>query len=123
MTIHGEKDSVPADAAGLQSLVDELRPRISLIKNPEGNCMLRTFGHLMNQYSASYYGYLWAEVISADMFDSRFSKDCMDKTAGMDYRKDVLAVGGVGKIKDHLTKFLGGREPNDAAFLKSRGLS
>lgn len=24
--------------------------------------MLRNFGHLMNQYSAAYYGYMWAEV-------------------------------------------------------------
>ena len=24
--------------------------------------MLRNFGHLMNQYSAAYYGYLWAST-------------------------------------------------------------
>ena len=52
LTIHGLDP--PKDAAGLQALVDELRPKITLIDNPPGNNMLRTFGHLMNQYSASY---------------------------------------------------------------------
>jgi Zn-dependent oligopeptidase len=47
LTIHGP--APPADAAGLQALVDEMRPAISLIPNPPGNNMLRTFGHLMNQ--------------------------------------------------------------------------
>ena len=42
--------------------------------------MLRSFGHLMNQYSAAYYGYMWAEVISADMFATRFEADCMALT-------------------------------------------
>ena len=69
--------------------------------------MLRAFGHLMNQYSAAYYGYLWAEVLSADMFAQRFAKDCYDKEAGMAYRKQVLAPGGIGNINDHLAKFLG----------------
>lgn len=83
--------------------------------------MLRNFGHLMNQYSAAYYGYLWAEVISADMFATRFEADCMNAEAGMAYRKQVLAVGGTGRIKDHLTHFLG-RPPEQTAFLKSRGM-
>ena len=59
-------------AEGLQALVDRLRPEISLIENPAGANMLRSFGHLMNQYSAAYYGYLWAEVLSADMFATCF---------------------------------------------------
>lgn len=119
LTIHGE--SPPADAAGLQSLVDELRPRVSLVENPPGCNMLRNFGHLMNQYSAAYYGYLWAEVISADMFALRFEADPFSKEAGMAYRKQVLGVGGQGKIADHLEKFLG-RAPTEEAFLKSRGI-
>lgn len=119
LSIHGPQP--PADAAGLQLLVDALRPQITLVDNPPGNNMLRTFGHLMNQYSASYYGYMWAEVLSADMFATRFENDCMNKQAGMDYRKLVLAPGGTHSITDHLTKFLG-RPPSNEAFLKSRGI-
>ena len=108
----------------LQALVDRLRPEISLVDNPPGANMLRSFGHLMNQYSAAYYGYMWAEVISADMFATRFKGDaeCMSPEAGMAYRKQVLAPGGTGKLMDHLSKFLGGRPPEQEPFLRSRGI-
>ncbi|KAL7533365.1 hypothetical protein ACHAXR_009590 [Thalassiosira sp. AJA248-18] len=121
MEIHGT--SPPKSAEELQQLVDKLRPSITLIQNPPGNNMLRTFGHLMNQYSASYYGYMWAEVLSADMFATRFEKEgVMNPKVGMDYRKMVLAPGGTHNIADHLAVFLG-RKPNNDAFLKSRGIS
>ena len=55
------------------------------------------------------------------MFATRFEADCFSKKAGMDYRKMVLAPGGVGDINDHLTRFLG-RKPERTAFLKSRGI-
>lgn len=119
MFIHGENP--PSSEAELQTKVDEMRLKLSLTQNPEGCNMLRNFGHLMNQYSAAYYGYLWAEVLSADMFAQRFEADCFDKKAGMDYRKKVLAPGGVGNINDHLTEFLG-RKPERTAFLRSRGI-
>mmetsp|Transcript_18412 Transcript_18412/g.21275 ORF Transcript_18412/g.21275 Transcript_18412/m.21275 type:complete len:184 (+) Transcript_18412:184-735(+) len=120
LTIHGKNP--PKDAKDLQILVDDLRPNVSLLENPAGNNMLRTFGHLMNQYSASYYGYLWAEVLSADMFATRFQKEgIMNPEVGMQYRKMVLAPGGTHNITDHLTKFLG-RPPSNDAFLQSRGI-
>mmetsp|Transcript_12431 Transcript_12431/g.18642 ORF Transcript_12431/g.18642 Transcript_12431/m.18642 type:complete len:734 (+) Transcript_12431:48-2249(+) len=120
LEIHGPRP--PKTAEELQSLVDKLRPAITLVENPPGNNMLRTFGHLMNQYSASYYGYMWAEVLSADMFATRFEKEgVMNPKVGMDYRKMVLAPGGTHNITDHLTKFLG-RPPSNEAFLKSRGI-
>jgi metallopeptidase MepB len=65
LSIHGPDP--PKDAEGLQALVDKLRPEITLIENPPGNNMLRTFGHLMNQYSASYYGYM-VRAILCDIF-------------------------------------------------------
>lgn len=68
------------------------------------------------------YGYMWAEVLSADMFATRFEKEgVMNPKVGMEYRKMVLAPGGTHNITDHLTKFLG-RPPNNEAFLKSRGI-
>lgn len=120
LSIHGPEP--PKDAQGLQELVDQLRPQITLLDNPPGNNMLRTFGHLMNQYSASYYGYMWAEVLSADMFATRFETEgIMNPKVGMEYRKLVLGPGGTHNITDHLTKFLG-RPPSNQAFLKSRGI-
>lgn len=119
MSLHTDP---PATLEELQALPDRLRPEVSLITNPPGWSMLRNFGHLMNQYSAAYHGYLWSEVLSADMYETRFHAEGVDNPrTGMDYRKMVLAPGGVGSIKEHLEKFLG-RPPDNTHFLRSRGL-
>ena len=52
----------------------------------------------------------------------RAAFDGFDAKAGRRYRDLVLAPGGVGKILDHLTTFLG-RPPSQEAFLKSRGIA
>ena len=119
ITIH---TNPPGNAQELQELYDRLKPEISLIENPENCNILRSFGHLMNQYAAAYYGYLWSEVLSADMFHTRFEKEgIFNSNTGMDYRKIILAPGGVGSIMEHVTKFLG-RPPKQDHFLQSRGL-
>mmetsp|Transcript_26628 Transcript_26628/g.63336 ORF Transcript_26628/g.63336 Transcript_26628/m.63336 type:complete len:206 (+) Transcript_26628:152-769(+) len=112
----------PTTVEEIQQLVDTLRPEVSLFPNPPGCNMLRSFGHLMNQYSASYYGYLWAEVLSADMFHTRFDAEGVENPdTGRSYRDLILAPGGVGDIADHVANFLG-RPPENTHFLRSRGL-
>ncbi|KAF3920209.1 Saccharolysin [Arthrobotrys entomopaga] len=80
-----------------------------------------SFGHLFGGYAAGYYGYLWSEVFSQDMFFTAFKKDPMNKEAGRRYRKVVLERGGSLDEMENLKEFLG-REPNSDAFLEELGL-
>jgi Zn-dependent oligopeptidase len=100
----------------------ELKEEVSLIPAHPGTNRAASFGHLMGGYEASYYGYLYSQVFSADMFNQfKESGSVFNKDVGHKYRKTVLETGGMKDGIDILREFLG-REPNQIAFLKSIGL-
>ncbi|KAJ2643762.1 metalloendopeptidase [Coemansia sp. RSA 1694] len=84
---------------------------------------IATIGHMMGGYDAGYYGYMWSQVFSADMYASRFVKDgVFNPQTGLDYRYEILRPGNSRDAMDSLVKFMG-RKPNHHAFLKSIGLN
>lgn len=79
------------------------------------------FTHLVGGYSAGYYGYLWSEVYSSDMFLKFKKEGILNSKLGQEYRKYILAPGGSVDSMNSLILFLG-RPPSLTAFLEDLGL-
>ena len=87
---------------------------------------LCTFLHIFaGGYAAGYYGYKWAEVMSADCYgafeEAGLSDDAAVRRVGERYRETVLALGGSRSALDVFREFRG-REPKIDALLRQRGL-
>ncbi|KAJ2673360.1 metalloendopeptidase [Coemansia sp. RSA 1085] len=119
MAIHNTVDA----RVDIRSTYMKLREQITRFHGSSNRecCGAATFGHMMGGYDAGYYGYLWAKSFSADMYATRFANAIEDPRTGMDYRRHILQPGGSKDAAVGLEKFLG-RNPNNAAFLKSIGL-
>lgn len=74
------------------------------------------FGHVVGGYGAGYYGYLWSEVVAADL-RTAFADKRLDPSVGARYRAMVLSQGGQRPPQALLQDFLG-RETNANAFFE-----
>ncbi|CAZ79996.1 unnamed protein product [Tuber melanosporum] len=126
MEMHSYKNHGDAVKAEPSVRYNRLRTEIALLDPPNGvgddfGHGEATFGHLMGGYDAGYYGYLWSQVFSTDMFYTAFKKAPMDGEQGRRYRHTVLEKGGSRDEMETLKEFLG-REPNSDAFFEDLGL-
>ncbi|HVK31565.1 MAG TPA: M3 family metallopeptidase [Burkholderiaceae bacterium] len=74
------------------------------------------FAHTATHYGAGYYGYLWSEVVAADL-RTAFGSDKLDARVGRRYRDTVLANGGQKPPQQLVRDFLG-RPSNSQAFFE-----
>ena len=80
------------------------------------------FGHL-NGYDAGYYGYAWADAISADMATvfEKAKDGYLDKQAGMKLRREIYEPGDSRDVNVSIEKFEG-RKQSIQPFLKKIGI-
>lgn len=81
------------------------------------------FNHVFSGgYSAGYYGYLWAEVLDKDAFSIfEQSGNVWNKELATKFKQTFLEKGGSEEPMTLFRQFAG-REPDNTAFLKGRGL-
>jgi oligopeptidase A len=123
MRLHAE----PASEQRIQAVVDEVRREVSVLVPPSFNRMQHTFSHIFaGGYSAGYYSYKWAEVLSADAYaafeENARDGNVLDVTTGRRYREAVLEAGGSRPALESFRAFRG-REPRIDALLRHQGMA
>ncbi len=124
MRLHGE----PGRETDIQALLDEVRAEVSVMISPPFNRFQHGFSHIFaGGYSAGYYSYKWAEVLSADVwgaFEERSGSErgVLDVETGRRYRQAVLEVGGSRPAMENFKQFRG-REPTIDALLRHQGMN
>ncbi len=107
----------------VQSLLDKIREETALLKVPSYNKFQNGFGHIFSGgYSAGYYSYKWAEVLSADAFF-----ECLDSNGSFNqekangYYKYILSRGSSEDMNILYKKWLG-RDAKVESLLKLYGI-
>jgi len=121
-------DYQPGADRSVLALLDEVRDEVAVVKPPTWNRFPQSFSHIFaGGYSAGYFSYKWAEVLSADAYDvfeeaARLRGDAVDPATGAKFWREILAVGGSRPAIESFKAFRG-REPNVDALLRHNGMT
>ena len=101
-------------------ILDKVRQEVAVTQPPAYNRFALSFSHIFaGGYSAGYYSYAWAEVLSADAYAAFEESDDVAET-GRRFWKEILAVGGSRSVAESFKAFRG-REPSIDALLRHSG--
>jgi len=130
MELHSNFDP-KAGASGEGESIFDVQKRMAAKYTPYNmplpeDRFLCSFSHIFaGGYSAGYYSYKWAEVMSADAFaafeDVGLENEEKVQEVGMQFRKTVLSLGGGVPPMEVFRRFRG-REPTPDALLRHNGL-
>nr|WP_314269399.1 M3 family metallopeptidase [uncultured Kingella sp.] len=113
------------DAGSLKNwpqVLADVRREVAVVQPPEYNRFANSFGHIFaGGYSAGYYSYAWAEVLSADAY-AAFEESSDTPATGAKFWKEILAMGGSRSAMENFKAFRG-REPKIDALLRHSGFA
>ena len=127
MELHARYDPNHPSAGTPFDVMQSMAGKYSAIPLLPEDRFLCTFGHIFaGGYSAGYYSYKWAEVMSADAF-AAFEEVGLDngdavRGVGKRFRETVLALGG-GKHPSEVYYAFRGRDPTPDALVRHNGLA
>jgi len=125
MELHHRYDP-ETDARSPFDVQAEIAKQYTVLSPLPNDRFLCAFGHIFaGGYSAGYYSYKWAEVLSADAF-AAFEEVGLDnedavREVGRKFRATVLALGG-GRHPSEVYRDFRGRDPSPEALLRHSGL-
>ncbi len=118
--IHMEYD--PERGGRIYEILNEVREEVAVVQPPAWNRFAHGFSHIFGGgYSAGYYSYKWAEVLSADAFSLFEEEGVFNEAIGMAFRRNILEKGGSEDAMDLFVAFRG-REPSIEALLRHSGI-
>ena len=119
MRLHLEPDA----PARIAAIADEVRDEVSVVPRAPYNRYAHSFSHIFaGGYSAGYYSYKWAEVLSADAWAAFEEAGVFDRDTGRRYRREILEAGGSRRAIDSFVAFRG-RAPTVDALLRHQGMA
>ena len=119
MRLHTELD---ADAR-IDAITDEVRAEVAVVNAPPYLRFAHSFTHIFDGgYAAGFYGYAWAEVLSADAFAAFEEEGVLDRAVGKRYRENILETGGSRSALDNFVAFRG-RAPQADALFRHQGMA
>lgn len=108
--------------------LNQVRKEVAVSEAPEYNRFPNIFTHIFaGGYESGYYGYMWADVLSADIFMAFKEESLKNKTdllsvsVGKKFLKTYLSQGAA-KPAMELFKDFRGREPNIDSLLSMNGI-
>ena len=107
----------------VMTTLEAVRREVAVIKPPSWHRFAHAFTHLFaGGYGAGYYSYKWAEVLSADAFAAfEEAQTTLDPATGDNFRREILAVGGMRPAAESFRAFRG-RDPEIEALLRHSGM-
>ncbi|PMM40720.1 oligopeptidase A [Vibrio splendidus] len=120
-TLHTEYD--PEVGARVLETLADVKSKVSVLPSLDWNRFSHSFGHIFaGGYSAGYYSYLWAEVLSADAFSAFEEEGIFNIETGNRFLNNILEMGGSEEPMELFKRFRG-REPQIDAMLRHAGIN
>ncbi|QOI10823.1 oligopeptidase A [Blochmannia endosymbiont of Colobopsis nipponica] len=113
---------LPKTISQFMSILVNIKNQISLLPSINDDYFPHTFNHIFtNNYGGGYYGYLWSNVLAANVWSLFEARGVFDYMTGKSFLDNILATGGSEDPMDMFIRVYGCK-PNINIMLKYNGI-